>query len=179
MRDDLKRLASRIGSVTPKDPEQATLYNFGFGAIYALARAEELGYTSHARAPGIGMQRSREVKRCATAMMGRDQLPRKGKWLAGFYFNDALIRADVSYEHVTRYFTKKRNGNIDDLIKKALSRGFPKKMLEPAWRDIRREVNKLKHKSLRFSEGPIIDYGPALIAVSTLIDAVAWVLKRP
>ena len=177
MRDELKRLAARINSVRPKDPQQATIYNFVFGALYALARAEELGFPTHGYGPGIGMQRSREVALRAIALKNLGRVPRTGHWLAGFYFNDALIRADVCYEHVTRFFTKKKGGDIHALIKWAAASGFPKDMLEPAWRDIRDEVNNLKHNSLEFAEGPIIGHKAAVSTISSLVAAVVWVLK--
>ena len=178
MRDDLKNLAALMEPVTPNDPQQSTIYNFAFGAIYALARAEELGYTGHTRASGVSMQRSREVKCLATAMKERDQLPTSGEWLAGFYMNDALVRADVSYEHVTRYFTGDQNGNITVLREKALAHDFPENMLVPWWQNIRNEVNTLKHNSLEFAEGPVMPYPQAIWAINGLIDAVVWVLTR-
>jgi len=178
MREDLKNLAALMESVTPNNPQQSTIYNFAFGAIYAMARAEELGYTGHTRAPGVGMQRSREVKRRTAAMRNREQLPRSGEWLAGFYFNDALVRADVSYEHVTRYLTGDRNGNREVLSGKAKRLGLPKDKLEPWWLDIRTEVNKLKHRSLKYAEGPVPDYDQVIPAINGLISAVVWVLTR-
>jgi len=176
MRNELRNLAAQIACLVPINPEQNTIYNFAFGSVYALGRAEELGYPIHSRRSGISQQRSDEVKIRAIAMKNRNHIPRKGEWLAGFYFNDSLMRADVCYEHVVRYYTKKSKGDINDLIGWAKSAGFPPGRLDPAWREIRSEVNKLKHKSLIFAEGPIISYSQATKDIKCLISAVEYIL---
>jgi len=167
-------------NVDPGDPNQTTIYNFAFGAVYALERAQQLDYQGQSQEEGKGRRRTQEVKVLLADFLKGRSLPSDGEWLAGYFYNDALFRADVCFEHITRYFTNLRgNERINALIVKALLCGFPHDYLMPWWPKIRDEVNALKHKSHEFLEGPGLDYNDAVPHIKKLVQATTWVINHP
>ena len=94
------------------NPSEATLCNFAFGALYAFDRAIALGYLDlwhdehrHAQNEKISKRQAKEVTHLADHLSAGRSLP-SGSWLAGYYYNDALIRTDVCYEQLVRYSGK-------------------------------------------------------------------------
>ncbi len=179
MNPELVKLARRIETMTPKGTEQETIYNFAFGALYALASAELHGYPNQSSKPGRSKRRADEVRMLAAEMATKEALPEavNGEWLGGFYFNDALFRGYVCFERLLRHRTK-RKGKLPNLVKKAQEGGFDVATVAPDWKDISKEVNNLKHSIKGFPEGPTITYPDAVKRVQTIIDAVEWVFKH-
>ncbi|OGW65609.1 MAG: hypothetical protein A3H49_03215 [Nitrospirae bacterium RIFCSPLOWO2_02_FULL_62_14] len=179
MNKQIVEMASQLSQMTPKGVEQETFYNFAFGALHALARAEELGYRNQNKALGKSARRSAVVKKLAARIAKRGITISRGEWLAGYYYNDALLRMDIAYEHALRYRTGGKNGNASQQIKKALNGGMPKQLLDPSWIRLRyKEANPLKHHSEKFGEGPEIEPDDAVKILEDLIKTVKWVLKH-
>jgi hypothetical protein len=94
--------------MTPSGTEQETYCNFTFEALYALARAEELGYHRQNKGRGKSRRQSATAAQVATGMAKRGVMTWKGEWVAGYFYNDALLRADIAYEHILQYRTDRR-----------------------------------------------------------------------
>lgn len=167
--------------------------NFAFGALYAFGRAVSLEYlaqyrqeTSPASRDPVSKQRAVEVSQLAASLAKENvplgkALPVSGKWLAGYYYNDALLRIDVCYEQVTRYFLSEQGFvNGDWLLAQSLKKDFPPDLVAPTWPKVRGHVNDIKHKSTKKNktEGPAISPVDTLTAIKTLIAAVAWVIEN-
>ncbi len=175
-------LAGHLSKMKPTGIQQETIYNFAFGALYALAKAERAGYPKQSEQLNRSAHRAIEVSTLASEMANKKRVPkaRRGEWLGGFYFNDALFRSMVTLEHLLRYYTR-LNGNesLQRLVGEALSRGFNIETVIPDWAEIKDEVNRLKHKSWEFGQGPEIPYPDAVKIVRGVIAAAQWVFDNP
>ena len=166
--------------VDPTAPEHATLYNFVVGAIYSLARADQLGYFHQSREPGIGWQRAEESKTLMTRMLVEDRPPERGEWLAGFYFNDAIFRMDVAFEHILRHVANLGPGEeIRVVSNRAEQGGFPPALHEIWSKHAREADNRLKHRSLVFPEDAGISPDAAIAILENLVCALEWALRNP
>ena len=182
MNDRIKRALSQMKDleVSRSDPRHSSLYNFALGAIYSLARAEQLGYPRQSQEPGRVWRRMEEAKELVLRMLVDDQPPEQGEWLAGFYFNDAIVRLDLAFEHILRYV-----GNlgptaaIGEVREVATRKSFPPELLT-IWSERGRNAdNMLKHRSLEVLENPGISFTDALSIMENLVCALAWVLHIP
>jgi len=173
-------LAKQFTVMNPKNHGERTAYNFAFGALHAFARAKELGFPEIRPERGTSKQRTEEVRRIAANMSNCSSIAESGPWLAGFYYNDVLLRCDVCYEHLVRYWTgNRKNVPADVLIQKAKASRFKEiKLLKP-WLKIRKQVNILKHRYWEFPDGPRrVLPSQAFEIVSSLVRAVEWSLKN-
>ena len=85
------------------------------------------------------------------------------RWLGGFFYNDAILRTDVAYEHVTRYWSgtsDTKSVSIQELISGASAKGMPCDLLI-SWPTVRAAAaNPLKHQSLKQTDDPRNNTGP-------------------
>ena len=91
----LSSIASRLQALNPNSSQQTTPMNFAVGALYALRRAHELGYVSK-NDLGRGLRMWSEAKQICQALEGIGTIPEAGAWLAGYFFNDGIIRISVA-----------------------------------------------------------------------------------
>lgn len=184
----IRSLAAEIAAMKPRNPSEATLYNFAFGALYAFQRAIALEYLDqwrqeHGRVQTerISKRRAREVRHLANHLSAGRSLP-SGRWLAGYYFNDALIRADVCYEQLARYSGKVKNKSErierEELLTLAIKHGLQKDLIVPWWKKVRDNVNVIKHQSVHTTEGPVIDPENTLRVIEQLIKGVKSVFHK-
>ncbi len=162
------------------DARQSSLYNFALGAIYSLARAEQLGYPGQSQESGRVWRRLDEAKEMVLRMLGDNRPPEQGEWLAGYYFNDAILRLDLAFEHILRYVGNVRpTAAIGEVREVALRKRFPAELLA-IWSERGRNAdNMLKHRSLEVLEDPGISFTDALSIMENLVCALAWVLYTP
>ncbi|HXF04739.1 MAG TPA: hypothetical protein VNM72_04910 [Blastocatellia bacterium] len=182
MNDRIKKALSQMKGleVSRSDPRQSSLYNFALGAVYSLARAEQLGYPWQSQEPGREWRRMEEAKGLVLRMLVEDQPPEQGEWLAAFYFNDAIVRLDLAFEHILRCV-----GNlgptaaIGEVREVATRKSFPSELLT-IWSERGRNAdNMLKHRSLEILEDPGISFTEALSVMENLVCALAWVVRNP
>jgi hypothetical protein len=103
LREKIRNISCEISALSSASPAQSTLFNFGFGALFAYKNALESGYLDQCngkRMRGhvekISMRRARQVGLLARDYLSKDRpIPDRCEWLAGFYYNDALIRLDA------------------------------------------------------------------------------------
>lgn len=182
MNAKIRDLAAEIESLKPKSPSESTLYNFAFGALYALERAIALEYPGQGHKLGmqrnverLSMKRAREVKGLARCLReGRDMHSKD--WLAGYFYNDALIRTDICYEQLARFMGKVKDKGERLDWKKLQARAIKGGLLEhhicPWWSKVHAEVRIIKHQSVHTTEGPGIKPTETLLAVEHLINGV-------
>src|ERR1043165_7922319 len=163
----VRNISCEIAALRPANPAQSTLFNFGFGALFAYKKALQSGCMdecNNKRMRGhvekISMRRARQVGLLARDYLSKDRaIPDRSEWLAGFYYNDALIRLDVCYEQLARYAGKviKKDLHRDELEDLAISNGLRENLIRPWWEKVRQDVNTIKHQSIHTTEGPKLD----------------------
>jgi hypothetical protein len=181
--ETIKQLASRLQALTPGPKPQSTLYNFAFGALYAFARSIELKFVDQYQREknnnNLSLNRALEVKRLAKVLAEIGRLPTDGPWLAGHYYNSALLRVDVCYEQAVRYYlTKNQVANMNESLITAFRLGFPPDLIVPFWPRVRRQVNSLKHESIIKTEGPAMPPEELLTVIERLLATVEWLFTH-
>ncbi|MDK2743219.1 MAG: hypothetical protein NDI90_09905 [Nitrospira sp. BO4] len=173
-------LAKRMAALSPVGIEQEIIYNFLFGALYALIQAERLHYPLQMENPSKSAQRKDEVRLMAAKLAEHGHLSEQDyEWSGGFYFNDALIRMAVCLEHLLRYRTgMRKHQKFAPLIKAAESEhGFNISEFAPNWKDCKDELDAIRHRNWDYGSGPKVSYSMALDMITRLFDAVDWAFK--
>lgn len=173
----LSSIASRLQALNPGTSQQTTPMNFAVGALYALRRAHELGYAPK-NDLGRGLRMWSEAKQLCQDLENGGILPDARAWLGGYFFNDGIIRISVAYEHLIREATSAMDKDDYD-IEEAKRIGFQPAWVK-SWTPVRKEVNRLKHKTQKFVDGPELSYDDAVQALDHLADALDrknWVLR--
>jgi hypothetical protein len=137
-------------------PELTHTFNFLLGAVYSLREACARGYRD--RADYAETDRSDHLSRLHTVVAALlADAPLEPVWIAGFYYNAAIMRIDACYErllkamleaaHVKPAGKAKRRQSKTDLwasqLERQLSLHPPITRYHLEW--ARTEVNKLKH----------------------------------
>jgi len=144
---DAFNLAERLKSLSPRTEEEASILALTFGAVYASALAEKYGYT--VRKSRGGNDLVKEITPLLNNTVHNrivpfdPYTPEENSWLAGLYFNDALVRADIAFEWTARYVggvTPQQHGHIPQVKSQARQAGFPANALT-SWDAINKEVN--------------------------------------
>jgi len=173
----LTELANRLAALSPRNAEDVGFMSVTVGAIYALRSALWSGYVGR---PSHQTLRGHVDK--AAAALARSVRPATKTYLAGYYFNDALLRLDIAYENLIRRITRCRSDErIDDLIEAAGKKGIdPARFHE--WRKIRREVGGLKHRNPEqialHKKGAAVTIEVMVSALSALTDLAFKVIPR-
>ena len=169
MNQRLSAIASRLHNLSLSSPQQTTPFNFAVGAMYSLRRAEELCHVSKLD-PGRGLRMAVEAKQICQILATASTLPERGEWLAGYFFNDGIVRIAVAYEHLVREATG-TGDNEEYAIEKVKRLGFRDGWLQ-SWKPVRHEMDRLKHKTQKFVDGPLLTYDEAIQALDCLVEAL-------
>jgi hypothetical protein len=162
----LSSLALRLAALKLTHSENLGLVSITIGAIYALDTATRTyGYEPQSR-----RTQATHVQK-ALAALADGRAPLTCVYLAGYYFNDALLRVDIAFENVLRRITGlKSKQEAQDLVKAAVKANRIDPKHGDAWLTIRRrEVNRLKHRNPEQIEQH--KSGKA-VPVSTVIEAI-------
>jgi hypothetical protein len=110
------------------------------GALCALVSALKLGYSDSNDTQWVHAQK-------VARALSRGELPLTGTYLAGYHFNDALLRLDIAYENALRRLTRRRGNELaKTLIALAVEKGWNARDFR-SWNIVRAEVNALKHRN--------------------------------
>lgn len=175
----LRCIAGHLARLSSNSGQESTPSNFAVGALLALTKAEQLDYSSLKSSETRGLRMWRKAKGICLEIERGGDVPTHGEWLAGYYFNDAIIRIAVAYEHIVRHATKLHGKELFRQLKtEALrKRGF-KQEWATSWESVHKEMNRLKHQNLKFVDGPLLQYDQALQALDYLVYALKWGTKR-
>jgi hypothetical protein len=177
---DTFSLVERIKPLIPRTEEEASILALTLGALYATVLAEKYGYSVR-RSEG-GKDLVKEVVAVAANIVHDKVVPFNPKtseeknWLAGFYFNDALVRTDVAFEWIARCVTgipsnERRRIGKDKMSKRALQCGFPQAFLD-YWKIMSDEIDTFKHHN-QFDRDRM-DYDIFIKALEGLVNALEW-----
>jgi len=163
----IQDLAQRLKKLLPRNDEERRIFTFALGAIYAASWAEALGYsdTTEPNAAELVDQARRPV----LDGLAKGIRPHEGRWVAGFYFNDALFRTDVAFERLIRYVTR-------DYARVAAARDVLPLNLYDAWNPIHEEAIGLKHYPHRGRRTP---HGELLMSLDALVCGLQWCFDQP
>jgi hypothetical protein len=166
------KIAERISLMTPKRGDQEVIYNFLFGALHALVQAERLDYAGESIETGKSKRRTEEVRQMAKEMAEKRSLPKQGRWLGGYFFNDAIFRLGICVEHIIRYTAGKdrKKKTLHKAIRLAKDNGYDIKTRVPKWNDSVKEVDALRHNSWDYMEGPNLSYLEAQQLMDNLVE---------
>jgi hypothetical protein len=176
--DRLSELAGRLAQLRTAESQDLGLISVAVGAIYAVKSAVKLGYS------GLRSTRTQQVHvRKAAEALGRGGTPRTSVYLAGYYFNDSLLRLDIAYEGVLRRITREGgDARSDELIELAVTVPGIGREQFAEWRRIRKEVGGLKHRNPeqieRHRTGRGVDVKTVVSALMKLVSLIERCVPR-
>lgn len=143
------------------NPDLAGSLDDLLGAIYALIQAKQHDFTDRADRP---IEIDAVAKRASKIAAG--SVRTDGKWIAGFYFNDALFRTAAVYHRVLKIVAGE-NASMKTLLQKAQD-------LFPSWESNRLkiiddQVNGLKHDPSGVHNSRMARYDDVIAAVDELL----------
>ncbi len=148
------------------NPDAAGSLDDFLGAVYALIQAKQHSFSNRTGPIDITAVEKRAVQIAA----GRVRTD--GKWIAGFYFNNALFRTAAVYHRFLKVITA-TNGYVPALRPIAQT-------LYPAWTStsldmVHSQVNDLKHTPRGVHDQRSVTYADAVNAVDELLALIeAW-----
>lgn len=167
----LSNYAGRIGKLltapaVQANPDLAGSLDDFLGAVYALIQAKEHGFADRTGPIEIAAVQKRAQK------IAVGQVRTDGKWIAGFYFNNALFRTAAIYHRVLKIVVGEK-AYVPVLVIKAQA-------LYPQWTNskldtVHDQVNDLKHTPRGVYDQRTITYDDAVAAVGELLVLIeAW-----
>lgn len=164
--------------IDSSDDQQIALYALVCGALYSLARAEQLGYPGQAEGPGHAWFRLDEMKTFMTRMLVEGHPLHAGPWLAELYFTHAIFRADVAMERILRAVSHLgRTMAASDPGTPSSQEAFPSELL-PIWSARARAVSEhgpwLRGELL---DNPGLSFTDALAVMENLVCALEWLVR--
>jgi len=160
-----RELASRVACLIRRVPQLSDALDFAIGAIYALLKAIKFGYVDRTKALSPKYWTSLAAR---AGNMGRGGLPGRDHWVAGFYFNSALMRISAVYERTLKELSGRRQGPVPDLLRLIMPPFGNNAQLEK----VRIEVNNLKHEECGLSGGRKVKLEEAIGALIELVDEI-------
>lgn len=97
--------------------------------------------------------------------------------MAGYYYNDGIIRIAVAFEHLVRHETGLHDKErLDEMKLEACRKGFHSQWLK-SWCDVHDELNAIRHRNKEF-DGPEVIPERAIEALTHLTEALEWASAR-
>jgi len=171
--NDAGRIGKLLTSATVRsDPNLAGSLDDFLGAVYALILAKQHGFTDRAGRP---IEIAAVQKRAAQIRTGRVRTD--GKWIAGFYFNNALFRTAAAQHRILKIIVR-RDAGVPAL--RAAAEKLYQQWTRSDWAHdhldvVHDQVNQLKHEPRGTHDARSVGYSDALAAVRELLDLIeAW-----
>jgi hypothetical protein len=172
----LSKFAGRIGTLLTgptvrMNPDLAGSLDDFLGAVYALIQAKRHDFTDR---PDRPIEIAAVEKRAVQIAAGRVRT--EGKWIAGFYFNNALFRTAAVYHRVLKIIVGK------SAYAPALR--IEAQALYPRWSSenlpiVHSQVNDLKHTPRGLHDQRTVTYAIALAAVGELLELIETSAGKP
>ena len=142
---DFKSVCLKVATLQDTPESKLALKEILTGAAYALAKSYRLDYSRDASA----VSRSDYLGVASILIdLSRGTLPNEGQWLAGFYFNSALLRIAAGYHRTLKILTGENEGK-HCLKLLARERGLISDHELSSIETIWKEVNDFKHSAVR------------------------------
>jgi hypothetical protein len=172
----LSKFAGRIGTLLTgptvrMNPDLAGSLDDFLGAVYALIQAKRHDFTDR---PDRPIEIAAVEKRAVQIAAGRVRT--EGKWIAGFYFNNALFRTAAVYHRVLKIIVGK------SAYAPALR--IEAQALYPRWSSenlpiVHSQVNDLKHTPRGLHDQRTVTYAIALAALGELLELIEASAGKP
>jgi hypothetical protein len=159
----LAELAKAAASLLTEVRSLASPFDLLLGAIHSFYCAEELNYRDRPSTLGL-KYRARLISRAEALASAR--LCKSGRWLAGYYFNSALLRIAASYHQTLKAITGK-NKFIPQLIP-LVTPTFVHVNLDK----VHGEVNRLKHTEEGVDAGRSVTFEESVAALAELVELI-------
>jgi hypothetical protein len=164
----LSNHAGRIGKLLSApavraNPDLAGSLDDFLGAVYALIQAKRHGFSDRTGPIEIAAVEKR-AQRIAAGRVRTD-----GKWVAGFYFNNALFRISAIYHRILKSVVGEK-AYVPVLLPKVQA-------LYPQWTNskldmVHNQVNDLKHTPRGVHDQRTVTYDDAVAAVDELLALI-------
>lgn len=139
---DLDRLLADATALPAATETERGFKGLALGVVYSLRLARDLDFRSRVGVVS-GPDYGSELDAAGSAMASGDSLPRE--WLAGFYFNSALVRIAAGSHRALRVIFAPSNARFSDLSRRAVREG---KVADPEvdlLRLVYDDINGFKH----------------------------------
>ncbi len=113
------------------------------GVVYSLRQAADLGFASRTGSC-VGPDYSAELDETGAALVGHKQVP--NHWLAGFFFNSALIRIAAGSHRALRTLYRTNTGRFAELADRAVRENKVEERDIDWLRKVYHDVNAFKHE---------------------------------
>jgi hypothetical protein len=98
--------------------------------------------------------------------------------LAGYFFNDGVVRIAVAFEHLVRQETNLyRYERFEQMRTQAIAEGFTEEWMG-SWRSIDEELIRIRHRNTEFVDGPLVTHQKAVASLDHLAQALEWAINR-
>lgn len=169
-------IASRLARLKTSSGAETTPLTFAVGAVFAFLKAEELNFR-FGNEPGRALGIWPEASQVCDSIAKGNPLPTRGDWLAGYYYNDCLIRLAVAFEHLVRHETGLHGyERLEEMKLEACRKGFHSEWLK-SWGDVHNELSTIRHKNKEF-DGPEVNPKRAIEVLTHLTDALEWACEK-
>ena len=174
---ELSNDAGRIGKLLTSatvwsDPNLAGSLDDFLGAVYALILAKQHDFTDRAGRP---IEIAAVEKRAAQIKTGRVRTD--GKWIAGFYFNNALFRTAAAQHRILKMIAGRDAGvpALRSAAEKLYQQWTRSNWVHDHLDLVHDQVNQLKHEPRGTHDARTVGYADALAAVRELLNLTeAW-----
>jgi hypothetical protein len=157
------------------DGEVTAPLDLFLGAIHALIRARKLGFKDRQnRAPGVG------PIQVLAAQLGAGAFRDDGDWLAGFHFNNGLVRLAAVYHRLLKITVGQRNSRDHRPVLVPLAEARYQQWTNGAWAHgnadgVYDEVNDIKHEPGGLHAGRDVVFSDAVNAADEILSLIeAW-----
>jgi hypothetical protein len=137
---DIEAFSREIANVKTSDNVLLGVKGLLVGSAFSLMKAHQLGFSAN-----VGCEYSDQLDRISQELV-KGQLPEGGLWLAGFFFNSALMRIAAGYHILLRRMFSVSDGSREKLAKRAIEECKVNQddidMLNKVYQD----VNDFKHE---------------------------------
>jgi len=172
----LFELAGKIGgllksALIKSDPNLAAPLDDLLGSVYSLILAKQHGFANRMNRP---VDLAPVAQRAGQMAKGRIRV--NGKWIAGFYFNNALFRTAAVYHRALKTIVGKRNGYVPELLPK-LKKEFPN-WIGTNIAKVHDQVNELKHAPRGVHDKRTVTSDIAVAAIDELVALIERYVKK-
>jgi hypothetical protein len=139
---DFDQVVAAAQTLPTRTDVERGLKGLTIGVLHSLRRSRELGFTTRAGA-AVGPDYSSELDAAGLALLSGQPMP--SEWLAGFYFNSALVRIAAGSHRALRVVFATGQGGFWSLSERAVRERKVAESEINLLRGVDEDVNGFKH----------------------------------